>query len=118
MKTIRESLQAVNDGYSIVVYPEDSEKGYLEQLEDFYLGFAVFAEAALKKGVDLPVVVSYFKKKENVYIFDKGVRYSVLKAEHGDKEKVAKALLDRCNELGRMNASELVEEENAKQNNL
>lgn len=118
MKTIRESLQAVNDGYSIVVYPEDSEKGYLEQLEDFYLGFAVFAEAALKKGVDLPVVVSYFKKKENVYVFDKGVRYSVLKAEHGDKEKVAKALLDRCNELGRMNASELVEEENAKQNNL
>ncbi len=43
-KTIRESLAAIRAGENIVIFPEDSTKGYLEELEGFHAGFVVFAE--------------------------------------------------------------------------
>ena len=111
LKTMRESMEAVKNGENIVVYPEDSAKGYLAQLEGFFAGFAVFAEHALKRGVDLPIVVSYFRKKEKVFVFDKPIKYSQLLAEHGDKEKAIEYLLSRCNELGIMDLSAYKEQE-------
>lgn len=105
MKTIKESLETVRNKQSIVIFPEDSKNGYLPQLEGFFLGFAAFAEVALKRGIDLPIVVSYFNKKEKTYIFDNPVKYSELK-KYGGKEEIAQKLLERCNELGRMSFAE------------
>lgn len=113
IKTLKESLQAVKNNESIVIYPEDSAKGYLAQLEGFFAGFAVFAEHAFKKGIDLPIVVSYFRKSQKVFVFDKPIKYSALIAEYGTKEKVIEHLLSRCNELGTMDLSEYVTEEKA-----
>ena len=101
-KTIRETLRAVKEGENIVVFPEQSDKGYLEVLEGFFAGFAVFCESALKQGIDVPIYVSYFRKKDLLYIFDAPVMYSTLKAECGDKDAIAKKLLERCNELGQL----------------
>ncbi len=102
MKTIRESLAALRKGESIVVFPEDSKNGYLAELEGFFAGFVMLAEIAYKQGMDLPIYVSYFKKNEKQYIFDKPVLYSQLVANGETREEVAKRLLDRCNELGKM----------------
>ncbi len=110
IKTMRESLEAVKNGESIVIYPEDSAKGYLAQLEGFFSGFAVFAEHALKKGIDLPIVVSYFRKKEKVFVFDRTQKYSSLLNKYGTKEKVIEYLLNRCNELGVMDLSAYAQE--------
>ena len=107
MKTMKESLSAVQEGNSIVVFPEDSTNGYLPELEGFFAGFAVFAEYCLKKGADIPIVVSYFKKQERIYIFDKPVNYSTLLKECGDRENVSQRLLKRCNELGKLNVDEI-----------
>ncbi|MBE5734422.1 MAG: hypothetical protein E7347_05170 [Clostridiales bacterium] len=107
MKTMKESLSAVQEGNSIVVFPEDSTNGYLPELEGFFAGFAVFAEYCLKKGVDIPIVVSYFKKQERIYIFDKPINYSTLLKECGDRENVIQRLLKRCNELGKLNVDEI-----------
>ena len=106
IKTIKESQQAIKNGQSIVIYPEDSKKGYLKELEGFFAGFAVFAETSLKKGIDVPVVVSYYKKNENVYIFDKPILYSKLLKDYGSREIIVKSLLDRCNRLGEMTETE------------
>ena len=111
VKTMRESLETIKNGESVVIYPEDSSKGYLAQLEGFFAGFAVFAEHALKKGVDVPIVVSYFRKEQKIFVFDKPKKYSELIAEYGDKEKVIEYLLSRCNELGVMDLSEYLSEE-------
>ena len=101
-KTIRESIEAVKQGENLVVFPEQSEKGYLEILEGFFAGFAVFCETALKQGIDIPIFVTYFKKKDRIYVFDAPVYYSALKAECKNKEAIAQKLLQRCNELGQM----------------
>jgi hypothetical protein len=110
MKTIRESLAALKKGESIVVFPEDSKNGYLPELEGFYAGFVMLAEIAYKQGMDLPIYVSYFKKNERQYVFDKPVLYSQLVANGETREEVAKRLLDRCNELGKMTFDEQTEE--------
>lgn len=104
-KTVKESYAALEKGDSIVIFPENSEKGYLAELEDFYGGFAVLAEYSLKKGKDVPIVVSYFQKDEGRYIFDRPIRYSELMEKYKTKEKMIEALLARCNELGKMSFS-------------
>ena len=108
-KTIRESLEAVKNGESIVVYPEDSAKGYLAQLEGFFAGFIVFAESAYRKGIDIPIVVSYFKINEKIFVFDKPIKYSELMAECESKEKAIEKLLNRCNALGTMDLTDYIE---------
>lgn len=113
--TINKSIEAIKKGENIVIYPEDSTNGYLQELQDFKQGFIVFCETCLKKGIDLPIYVSYFKKLEKVYIIDKPIKYSLLKQEH-KKEYVADVLRKRCNELGKMNFSKEFIKKTKKQN--
>lgn len=109
IKTIKESIAAIREGDNIVIFPEDSTNGYLEELEGFYAGFVVLCEVCKRAGMDLPVYVTYFRKKDRTYIVDKPIRYSELSKNGETKEDIAKRLLSRCNELGKMNFDEDVE---------
>ena len=103
LTTIRESIEALEAGENIAIYPEKSDKGYLAELEGFFAGFVMLAEVAYrKKKMDIPIFVSYFRKKDLTYIIDKPVRYSELAAGGASREEIAKMLCDRCNELGKM----------------
>ncbi|MBQ9713756.1 MAG: hypothetical protein IJV83_00355 [Clostridia bacterium] len=102
MKTLRQSVEAIQNGENIVIFPEDSTKGYLEQLEDFHHGFLALCEYCAKKGIDVPIYVTYFRKKDLTYFVDNPILYSELKKTESTKEAMAKRLLDRCNELGQM----------------
>ncbi|MGI6072922.1 MAG: hypothetical protein ACOX75_07990 [Lachnospiraceae bacterium] len=99
-KTVRSSFAAIRDGYNIVIFPEDSSDGYHDHLTKFFAGFAVFADNCLKKGVDLPVFTSYFKKEENRFIIDAPILFSQLKKNHGSFYNIAAALCNRTNALG------------------
>ena len=101
-KTIHESIDALKEGYNIVIFPEDSAKGYLAELEGFFAGFVVLAEMCKKQGMDLPIYVTYFRKKDLTYIIDKPVLYSQLTQNGESKEEVSRRLVERCNELGKM----------------
>ena len=103
IKTIRESVSAIKNGENIVVYPENSKNGYLKELEGFFAGFVLLAEACKKEGIDVPIYVTYLKKSESVYVVDKPVMYSQLCSSGKDKSEIAAELCERCNELGRMN---------------
>lgn len=106
IKTLKESLSAIRAGENIVVFPENSAKGYLEELEEFYHGFIMLAETCEKAGIDLPIFVTYYRKKDKVYIVDAPIYYSSFKAENKSREEIATILLNRCNELGKMQFSE------------
>lgn len=105
-RTIKESIEAIKKGENIVIYPEYSEKGYLAQLEGFFAGFVVLADACKKKGIDVPIYVTYFRKSDKVYIIDKPVLYSELSSNGENKNEVADKLRLRCNELGKMQFSQ------------
>ena len=102
LTTLRESIAALQKGENIVIFPEVSDKGYLAELEGFHAGFVALCEVCKKKGMDVPVYVTYFRKSDLKYIVDKPVLYSELTANGETKEEVLEKLLLRCNELGKM----------------
>ena len=114
LKTINQSLEAIKNGENIVIFPEKSPDGYEAELKDFYAGFLVFAQQCFKKGIDLPIYVSYYKKKERVYIFDKPILYSELKSKFETREEIVKALLDNCNALNNIDISQYISTEENK----
>ena len=118
VKTLKESYRTIENNESVVVFPEDSTNGYLEQLEGFHAGVVMLAEYCYKKGRDVPIYVSYIKKNTLEYVFDKPIMYSQLKNMYQGREEISAYLLDRCNSLGRMSFDEngnpiLTEEEDA-----
>ncbi len=107
IKTIRESIDSLKQGDNIVIFPEQSDRGYLKELEGFHAGFVLLAEQCRKEGLDVPIYVSYFKKEENTYIFDAPIMYSALLEKFKTRDEITKQLCLRCNELGKITADEL-----------
>lgn len=107
LKTIRESYDALCEGNNVVIFPEKSDKGYLAELEGFYAGFVVLAGYCLKKGMDLPVYVSYYRKNDGIYVFDAPIKFSELQAKFSTREEIAEYLLNKCNALGKYTVEEL-----------
>ena len=100
-KTLKESVNALEDGDNIVIFPEKSDNGYQAVMSGFYGGFALLAETCLKRGMDVPIYASYYSKKENVYVFDRPIMSSVLFSAGLSREEIAGKLCDRCNRLGK-----------------
>lgn len=97
--TVKESYAAIINDENVVIFPEKSPDGYVAELQGFYAGFIVFAQCCLRHGVDVPIFVSYYKKKEHVYVFDKPILFSQLKAQAQSRDEMVKFLLDKCNNL-------------------
>ncbi len=108
--TVSESIEALDSGKSVIIFPEISDKGYLDVLEGFHQGFTVLGSILLKKGKDVPIAVAYYKKSERRYIVDKAVRLSDIFKSGASREQIAKQLCDRTNELGQLDISALKEE--------
>ena len=101
-KTIKESIKAIESGNSVVIFPEDSSKGYLAELEGFFGGYLMLAKHLFKRKIDVPIVASYYQKEHNRYIFDTPRRYSSLMAQYKTHEAISAYLLHRCNEIGKL----------------
>lgn len=99
LKTIRESVTSIENGENVVIFPENSANGYLERLEGFYGGFVLLAESLYKKGIDVPIYVTYYKKKELKYFVDEPIKYSQVSLGR-NRNQIAEYLLERCNALG------------------
>lgn len=112
-RTLRESLAVIKNGENVVIFPEDATKGYLAELEGFFQGFVMLAELCHRRGIDVPIYVTYFKKKDLVYMVDAPIRYSELIKNGATRAEIAKRLLDRCNELGKMDHTAMLKKEDA-----
>ncbi|MGI6781401.1 MAG: hypothetical protein ACOX56_00975 [Acholeplasmataceae bacterium] len=99
-KSIAESLEVLNEDDNIVIFPENSEEGYFDELKEFYPGFVLLCERALRRGIDLPIFVSYLRPRDNTYLFEEPIFFSELKKMHSNKKDMAKYLLDKTNALG------------------
>ena len=88
-KTIDESIETLKSGKSIVIFPEISDKGYLDELEGFHHGFTMLCSVLKRKGMDVPITVAYFKKNERHYIIDKPVMLSEIFRDGVSREDIA-----------------------------
>lgn len=101
-RTLKESITVMKNGENIVIFPEMSEEGYFDELRGFYSGFALLAETFYKRGMDVLIYTSYYRRKDKVHIFDKPIRYSELKKIATTREEMANYLLNKSNALGKM----------------
>ena len=101
--TVKQSVKEIELGRSIVIFPEDSSKGYFDKLSMFFAGFMVFARKCYQKGFDLPIFVAYLRKKDKQFIFDKPVLYSELVSLNLSDQEIADKLCARMNELAEVN---------------
>lgn len=102
-KTINESVEAIKTRKeNLVIFPERSDNGYEAEIKGFYAGFILLAQTLYKQGVDVKIFISYFKKDERLYIFDKPISFSNLKSLYSSREDMIAYLVERCNTLGKM----------------
>lgn len=107
IKTINEGIETLKKGDNIVIFPEDSTKGYLAEMERFYAGFVVLCEVAYKKGMDVPIYPAYYKKSEKKYYFDAPIYFSTYKTNGITREDIADDLRKRCNALGKIESKQI-----------
>ena len=100
--TMKESLDTINAGQNVIVFPEDSSTGYHDKLEGLMGGFVVFGKYCLKHGIDLPIHVAYYRKHDKKYIIDKSVKSSELLAKNMSQEEIMQAFCHRINQLSEM----------------
>lgn len=101
-QTVKKSLSMVKNGNNLIIFPEDSSDGYHENLKSFYAGFTVIGDACLREGIDLPVYVSYYQKKDKTFFIDKPIPFSKLRQLYADRQKLADSMCERTNRLLRL----------------
>lgn len=99
-KTVKTSVKKVQNGSSIVIFPEDSSLGYKAKIEWFFSGFCTLLDSLLRANIDLPIYVIYLQTKNNTFYVDAPVMYSSIKEQfNGNKDDIAHELRKRMNSL-------------------
>ncbi len=99
-KTLQYSMQCLDAGFAVSMYPEDSNQGYFEEMQHFFSGFVMLSEQYYKKtGVDLPVFPMYYSQKKNKIVVGKPL-YLQEYAKQGMKR-------DEIAEIGRKAVNQL-----------
>ncbi len=102
--TIQETHKALFEyNERVVIFPEDSSRGYFKEIEEFKQGFLLICEQAYKRGHDMTLAVAYVKPQQYTCLIDEPIRYSSLLEKYSTRDEIAEALRQRCNELGRLN---------------
>ena len=110
-KTISESVDTLKDNKAVIIFPEISDKGYLDVLEGFHPGFTMLMKVAEKQGLDVPVYVSYYRKRDRKYIVGKPTMLSELLSRGLSNEELCDYLCAECNKLGQLDLDNLPAEE-------
>ena len=101
-RTLKEAVETLKAGYSVVIFPEVSEKGYFRELTGFHPGAALFFQYCRRHGLNVPVHVAYLQRDSRNFVFDAPTTVNeLLDLGLGKTELMAK-LCHRCNELGKM----------------
>ena len=71
-KTLHYSMDCLDAGMVVSMYPEDSGDGYFDEMKHFFSGFVMLAEQYYKKtGEDLPIFPMYYGRKKKKIVVGK-----------------------------------------------
>lgn len=97
--TIEHSLTCFENGVSIMIFPEDSSKGYFDEITSFSPGFLYLSKIYYKKyGIDLPIYPAYFNRHYMKIVFGKPLYYQELLKTH-TQDEILKIFVDEVNGL-------------------
>lgn len=100
IKTVRKSVEVLDDNSALMIFPEDSSEGYNLQATSFFSGFVLVMESYFKKhGEDIPVRPVYLHKKKKLIVVGESVYLKDFTNMGFDREKIAEFMKDKVNEL-------------------
>jgi hypothetical protein len=99
-KTLQYSMDVLDAGCAVSMYPEDSNNGYLEELTHFFSGFVMLSQQYFKKtGEDVPVFPVYWGRKGNKIIVGKPLYIQELMKEGLTRDEIAERFRLEVNAL-------------------
>ena len=98
--TIENSMKVLDAGATVMIFPENSNEGYFDELVSVFPGFVMLAERYYKKtGEDVPVIPAYYSKKHKKIIVGRPLYVQELVKEGLDRQGVADRFKDEINAL-------------------
>ena len=89
-KTLQYSMNVLDAGYAVSMYPEDSNQGYFEEMTHFFSGFVMLAQQYYTKtGEDVPVFPVYWGRNGNKLIVGKPLYVQDLVKEGLNRDEIA-----------------------------
>ncbi|MFA5687335.1 MAG: hypothetical protein WCZ47_04310 [Bacilli bacterium] len=99
--TLNHSINVLNKGLSILIFPEDSTDGYDDVIKSFNAGFVLLAERYYKETKkDLPIYPLYFLKRKNAYVIGPKQSVSTLLDKGMNRDEIANHFKNITNNLG------------------
>ncbi len=99
-KTLQYSIDALDKGYAVSVYPEDSSNGYFDEMTQFFPGFVMLAEQYYKRtGEDLPIFPVYYGRKKKKIVVGKPLYVQPMLNEGLDRAQIAERFKCEVNKL-------------------
>jgi 1-acyl-sn-glycerol-3-phosphate acyltransferase len=93
--TIQRSIEHLETGNSVLIFPEDSNDGYLEKTKKYNNGFVYLCQKYYEKNkVDLPIYPIYFHKRLNAFIIGKKEYIQDKLVNDNSREQIAKHFKD------------------------
>ncbi len=98
--TMKKSISLLKDGQSILIFPENSNEGYFEELKEYYRGFIMLARLYQRgQKQEIPIVSMYLNKKTNVLVIDQPKYLSSFDGIYQNDDEIAEWFKDRANQL-------------------
>ena len=100
IKTVKKSVEVLNDDTAIMIFPEDSNDGYNDEMSNFFSGFVLVLENFYRKnGEDVPVRCVYYHKKKRLIVVDESFYLHDFTAKGFDRNSIAEFMRNRVNGL-------------------
>lgn len=100
LETVKKTVKVLSADVPVMVYPENSDDGYKDELTEFHPGFVTVAEKYNRTNEkDIPVCPVYYYKKKSIIVIGKKYRLSSLVGK--TREEIAEFFKERVNDLYR-----------------
>ena len=100
LSTIRNSMDVLDSGASVIIFPEDSSEGYFDEIREAFPGFVMLALTYYqKRGEDLPIIPMYVSNEKRRLIVGTPKYAREMERAGMKKDEMASALAEEINKL-------------------
>ena len=100
LNTLRYSISVLEQGASVMIYPEDSNKGYFDVLTRFFTGFVMLSEEYYHKhGISLPIYPVHYSVKKRIMVIGKPSYVQDLIKQGMNRYEIAEYFCNEVNQL-------------------
>ena len=100
LSTLNKSIDALKQDVSVLIFPENSDGGYLDEMTEFFSGFVLLAQSYFHKtGEDVPVYPVYYHIKKRILCIDKPCYIQELMKQGLSRNEIAEVFRGKVNAL-------------------